>query len=53
MKRIVSISEAGGYSPPQPVPMMMAMRAAKEADTAIQPGEQKLSVSVSVSFELE
>ncbi len=52
VKRIVSISEAGGYAPPSPAPMMMAMRA-KEANTAIQPGEQKLGVSVSVSFELE
>lgn len=52
VKRIVSISEAGGSSPPSPAPMMMAMRA-KAADTAIQPGEQTLGVSVSVSFELE
>ena len=53
VKRIVSISEAGGYAPPQPMPMMAMSMRAKEADTAIQPGEQKLSVTVSVSFELE
>lgn len=53
VKRILSISESQGYSPPPyPVPMMMA-RAEKAADTAIEPGEQKLSVNVSVSFELE
>ncbi len=52
VKRIVSISEAGGYSPP-PRPMMaMAMRE-KAADTPIAAGEQKLGVSVSVTFELE
>jgi uncharacterized protein YggE len=25
VKRIVSINESGGYTPPQPMPMMMAM----------------------------
>lgn len=51
--RIVSISESGGYAPP-PRPMMMQMARAQksEADTAIEPGEQKLTVSVSVTFEL-
>ena len=53
VKRILAISEqSGGYQPPMPMPMM-AMRASKEADTAVEAGEQKLSVSVSVSFELE
>ena len=53
VKRIVSISEAGGYVPPSmPVPQMMSMRA-KEADTPVMAGEQKLSVQVSVSFELQ
>lgn len=53
VRRIVSISEMGGYSPPSPVPMMAMSMRAKEADTAIRPGEQKLVVAVSVSFELE
>jgi hypothetical protein len=52
VKRILAISESGGYSPPQPMPMM-AMARREAADTPVQPGEQKLSVSVSVSFELE
>jgi len=53
VKRILSISESQGYAPPPyPMPVMMA-RAEKAADTAIEPGEQKLSVNVSVSFELE
>jgi uncharacterized protein YggE len=53
VKRIISISESQGYAPPPyPVPVMMA-RAEKAADTAIEPGEQKLTINVSVSFELE
>lgn len=53
VKRIISISESQNYAPP-PYPMaMMSARAEKVADTAIEPGEQKLSVNVSVSFELE
>ena len=48
--RILSISEAGGFhSPPQP--MMQAM-ARDAASTKIDPGEQAVSVSLSVSFEL-
>jgi uncharacterized protein YggE len=51
--RIVSISESGGYTPPaRPMMMQMARSAKMESDTAIEPGEQKLSVSVSVTFEL-
>lgn len=55
VKRILSISESGGYGPPPPpMPMMQAARNEKSAaDTSIEPGEQKLSVSVAVSFELE
>ncbi|ARS28205.1 SIMPL domain-containing protein [Sphingomonas sp. KC8] len=53
VKRILAISEQGGnYQPPMPMPVM-AMRAEKAADTAVEAGEQKLSVSVTVSFELE
>jgi len=52
VKRILSISEGGGYAPPPPMPVM-AMARREAADTPIEAGEQKLSVSVSVSFELE
>jgi uncharacterized protein YggE len=52
VKRILSISESAGYAPP-PYPVMAMARAEKAADTSIEPGEQKLSVNVSVSFELE
>jgi uncharacterized protein YggE len=54
VKRILTISEGGGYAPPPPpVPMLQARAEKSAADTSIEPGEQRLSVSVSVSFELE
>jgi uncharacterized protein len=49
--RILSISEAGADVPGGPRPMMAQMRVS--AGLAIDPGEQSLSVSLSVSFELE
>jgi uncharacterized protein YggE len=50
--KILSISEAGAnYSPPPMV--MMRQRADVGNATGIDPGEQTLSVSLSVSFELE
>ncbi len=52
--RIVAVSESGGYAvppPAPPVPMMMARSEA--ASTNIVPGEQKLQVSVSMTFELQ
>lgn len=50
--RVLSVSESGGYSPPQPMPY--AVRAqAESADTKIVPGEQKLEVTVSMIFELQ
>lgn len=53
VKRILSISEAGGYNPPPPAPYVMAARHKEAADTAIVPGEQTVGVTVTVSFELE
>ena len=53
VKRILSVSEAGmGFVPPQPV-MMRTMDVAQAASTQIVPGEQTLSTSLTVSFELE
>jgi uncharacterized protein len=51
--RLLSVSEGGGsYPVPPPMPvMMMAERGA--ADTKIDPGEQKLQVTVNMSFELQ
>lgn len=51
--RILSITENGGdYRPPPPQPMAMMQRGMADMETKIVPGEQALSVSVSVSFEL-
>lgn len=52
VRRIVAISESGINTPP-PMPMATMARFKESADTAIEPGEQKLSVSVSVTFELQ
>ena len=50
--RVLSVSEAGlGYMPP-PQPVMMREMAAQAA-TQIVPGEQTLTVSLTVSFELQ
>lgn len=53
VKRILAISEGGGAPPPYPVPMMAMARMDKAAETPVEAGEQKLSVSVTVSFELQ
>ena len=53
VKRIISISEAGGNFRPVPRPMAVEMRAAGDAASSkIDPGEQSVAVSLSVSFEL-
>ena len=53
VKRIVAISE-GSFEgvTPRPMPMMMMARGKEAADSSIEAGEQKLSISVSVTFEL-
>lgn len=54
--RIVAITESGGYSPPGPVrPMMMASARMKDAapDTDIQPGDEKIGVTLHVTFALD
>ena len=51
--RVVAVSESGGYAvPPAPPPMPMMARM-DAAQTKIEPGEQKLQVSVAVTFELQ
>lgn len=51
--RVVSVSESGS-SYPVPPPMPMYARAdMAQAKTAIEPGEQKLSVSLNMTFELQ
>jgi uncharacterized protein YggE len=52
--RIVSLSENGGsYAPPPPAPPSPMMASAERAYTKIEPGEQKLQVTVSMVFELQ
>ena len=52
VRRIVSISEGGGFSPPVPM-RMMAMKAQDAgAETSVSPGENTLSVNLDVVFEL-
>ena len=53
--RVVSVSESGGYAvPPAPPPMpMMMARGERDSSTAIAPGEQKLQVSLGMTFELQ
>lgn len=53
VSRILSISENGGWAPPQPVMYRMAMEAAPPAPPSpVQAGELQISVNVSVQFEL-
>jgi uncharacterized protein YggE len=52
--RVVSVSESGGYAVPPPAPPMPMMARAYERDqTKIEPGEQKLQVSLAMTFELQ
>jgi uncharacterized protein len=53
VKRIVSISEGGGFQPP--MPMMMAAKAQaydRAASSPVSPGETKLTANLDVVFEL-
>jgi uncharacterized protein YggE len=52
VRRIASISEGGGFGPPQPMPMMAMDVAESRAATPISPGESTLSVNLDVVFEL-
>jgi uncharacterized protein YggE len=51
--RLLSVSESGGYAVPPPMPMYARAEMAQDASTKIDPGEQKIQVSVSMSFELQ
>jgi uncharacterized protein YggE len=51
--RVVAVSESGGYAVPPPAPPMPVMaRAYDSAQTKIEPGEQKLQVNLTMTFEL-
>jgi uncharacterized protein YggE len=52
--RLLSVSEGGGYAVPPPMPMYARAEAASmDAQTKIDPGEQKVQVGVNMSFELQ
>ena len=51
--RVVAVSESGGYPVPPPMPVMMRAEAAADSSTKIDPGEQKLQVSLQMTFELQ
>jgi uncharacterized protein YggE len=51
--RVVSVSESGGSFPAPPPMPMFARAEAAQADTKIVPGEQKLQVSLAITFELQ
>lgn len=53
VKRIVSVSEAEGYAPPPPMPMVAMARMDGVAKSEVMPGEQSIGVTVSVVFELQ
>lgn len=52
VRRIVSISEGGGFNPPIPMARGMVAMKAESADTSVSPGENTLSVNLDVVFEL-
>lgn len=51
--RLLSVSESGGYASPPPMPVYAMAERSSDASTKIDPGEQKVSVSVAMSFELQ
>ncbi|MGH6659290.1 MAG: SIMPL domain-containing protein [Sphingomicrobium sp.] len=52
--RVVAVSESGGsYPVPPPMPMMMARAESAQADTKVDPGEQKLQINLAMTFELQ
>lgn len=52
VRRIVSISEGGDFTPPMPVRMMSMKAMDAGPETSVSPGENTLSVSLDVVFEL-
>ncbi|WP_058834296.1 SIMPL domain-containing protein [Luteimonas abyssi] len=52
VRRIVSVSEGGGFNPPVPMMRMAAMDAVQATGSPISPGENTVSISLDVVFEL-
>lgn len=53
VRRIVAVSEAGAEYRPHPRPMARVMAEQASAATAIDPGEQTVSVPLTVTFEID
>lgn len=51
--RVLSVMESGGYIAPPPMPMSGLARSEMAAKTSIDPGEQQLQITVTMSFELQ
>ncbi len=51
--RVISVTESGYSAPPPAPPPAPMMASAERAYTKIEPGEQKLQVSLSMEFELQ
>jgi len=51
--RVISVSEGGGYYPPPPMPMAERSVMSASPVTKIEPGDQKLQVSLAMVFELQ
>ena len=51
--RLLSVSEGVAYSNPRPMVMMRAEAGGAVADSKIDPGEQQLQVTLTLSFELQ
>jgi len=52
--RLLSVSEGSGFAPPRPVANMMRAEAGGAiADSKIDPGEQEVQITLSMSFELQ
>ena len=52
VSRLVSLSESGGYSAPQPMPMMAMARMDKAESTPVAAGEMRIRVDVSGVYQL-
>lgn len=53
VRRVLSVSEAGGIGVAPPQPVALRTFDVAEASTRVEPGEQVLSTTLTVSFELE
>lgn len=52
VRRVVSISEGGGFQPPMPIMAMRMEKAQDSAETSVSPGETTLTANLDVVFEL-